>query len=119
MERNADNVEDFKYKTRYMFAEDEYKSFKTQIKKVQEQRTEEFDSSTISVEKMEGNNHLISLEKDGKKCVISLHLEIPHEKAKKLGCSREVKLTHESIVYIDFWNSMICAIIRHDFYVNF
>ena len=49
IEKNADNVEDFKYKTRYMFAEDEYKSFKTEIKKVQEQRTEEFDSSTISV----------------------------------------------------------------------
>lgn len=61
-----------------MFAEDENKSYKTEIKRVQEQRTEEFDSSTIGVEKMDGNNHLISLEKDGKKCVISLHLEIPH-----------------------------------------
>ena len=49
LEKNANDVEDFKYKFRFMFSDEEYKNFKPEIKKVQEQRAEELDSSTISV----------------------------------------------------------------------
>jgi hypothetical protein len=50
--------------------------------------------------------------------VVSLRLEIPVEKAKKLDCFKEVNLTHTSIICLDTWSSYICAIVKHELYVN-
>lgn len=79
-----DGEEDFNYKFKYMFSEEEYKNFKHEIKKIQELRAEEFDSSSITVERDPKNNHIITIEKDGKKKLVTLSLEIPIEKAKKI-----------------------------------
>ena len=69
-----DGEEEFNYKFKYMFSEDEYKSFKQEIKKIQELRAEEFDSSSISIEKDPKNNHRIVLEKEGKKREVQLRM---------------------------------------------
>lgn len=114
-----DGEEEFNYKFKYMFSEDQYKSFKQEIKKIQELRAEEFDSSSISIEKDPKNNHRIVLEKEGKKREVQLRMQIPTERAKKIeGNPKEVNLTHESIIHLDIWNSMICAIVKHDKYVR-
>lgn len=114
-----DGEEEFNYKFKYMFSEDESKNYKHEIKKIQELRAEEFDSSSITIERDPKNNHIVGLEKDGKKRWVTLRMEIPPERAKKLeGSPREVSLTHESIIYLDIWNSMICALVKHEKYVN-
>lgn len=69
--------EDFNYKVKYMFSEEEYKNFKHEIKKIQELRAEEFESSNLTVERDPKNNHLITIEKDGKKKLFTLRLEFP------------------------------------------
>lgn len=97
-----------------MFSEEDYKSFKHEIKKIQEIRAEEFDSSSITLERDPNNHHIISIEKDGKKKIVALRMEIPPEKAKHIeGAPREVNLTHESIVCLDIYTTMICAIVKH------
>lgn len=58
---NKDGEEEFNYKFKYMFSEDEYRSFKHEIKKIQEIKAEEFDSSSITVERDPKNNHRITL----------------------------------------------------------
>lgn len=67
-----------------MFSEDESKTFKQEIKKIQELRAEEFDASSITIERDSKNNHRIALEKDGKKKWVALRLELSVEKSKKI-----------------------------------
>lgn len=101
-----------------MFFEEEHRNFKHEIKKIQELRAEEFDSSSINIERDPKNNHIIAIEKEGKKKWVTLRMEIPAEKSRRMeGAPREVNLTHESIICLDIWNSMICAIVKHDKYV--
>ena len=56
-----DGEEEFNYRTKYMFSEEEYRNFKHEIKKINELRTEEFDSSAVSIEKDPKNNHLLTI----------------------------------------------------------
>jgi len=41
---------------------------------LQELRAEEFDSSSVTVERDPNNNHIIALEKDGKKRWVTLRM---------------------------------------------
>jgi len=47
-------------------------------------RGDEFDNATVNIERDMRNNHLLNLEKDGKKKLVSLRLDIPAEKARKI-----------------------------------
>ena len=47
-------------------------------------------------------------------------MDIPADMAKKIeGNPKEVNLTHESIVCLDIYTSVICAIVKHQKYVLF
>ena len=80
MLKERENV--FEYRFEYAFSEKDLKYHKEELRKINEEKAEIKNYSSVRIEKIDGINNKLIVERYGSKQVIHLRLELPESEKK-------------------------------------